>query len=626
MIAANFKSYNNYVVDSLYQWDLNQRLTVAGLNIAVAPEIHFSNANLDRAIVRQSKMENHIVTVDIPNSLLQHPLRIFAHIGIYDGNTFKVIETVEIPVIPRKKPADYMIENSDDEIYSFKALEYLLSNALTKTEGQTINARIDTIIANANKTDGNSELVDMRIDANGTTHTSAGKALRNWQIKTNNAHSTAIGFIYCGYGNDVVFTELSGGSLQIDFPCNLTLIAPSNNGVTIDWNTSISDVTKYVVVNGDNSVTLTMPYRTCFVYNVTDKLYHIRPLSYLVQGDIIVINNIYQSPVSGSIVNEYLWNEAKKLNEKIDDVDEKIDNFVTESNVPLTIDDKVKTFSALFNDSGDIESFIFFTDPHLKKGADWHDKINAHLESIKTVYDSAPVTFCMSGGDWLNDNDTVNEACSALGFIDSQMRKFFDEYYLIVGNHDTNYQGILEDGSNANTGKLTKNTINNLWFRKTGKSYYTFNGQNTTFFVFDTGIDWNATFDDYSFEQVLWYADKLKDFTGEHIAIAVHMVHINETNTFNPLTDKICEISNAFNNRSTVTIGDKIIDFSTANGKVEFMLAGHNHADLNGKLHEIPYFMTTMSVSGYDMVLVDYTARQINLIRIGNGSDRVIDL
>lgn len=119
MITANFKSYNNYVVDSLYQWDLNRKLTVAGLNIAVAPEVHFSNANLDRAIVRQATIENRIVTVDIPNSLLQSPLRIYAHIGIYEGNTFKTIEVVEIPVIGRKKPLDYQIEDSDGEIYSF---------------------------------------------------------------------------------------------------------------------------------------------------------------------------------------------------------------------------------------------------------------------------------------------------------------------------------------------------------------------------------------------------------------------------------------------------------------------------------------------------------------------------
>ena len=128
MIKANFKTYATYVTDSLTQWDLNQVLQVTGLNLAVAPEVHFSNANTDRAIVRQATMANHVVSVDVPNSLLQEPLHIYAHIGIYEGDTFKVVELVEIPVKPRKRPQDYQIQDSDEEIYSFKALENKIGN------------------------------------------------------------------------------------------------------------------------------------------------------------------------------------------------------------------------------------------------------------------------------------------------------------------------------------------------------------------------------------------------------------------------------------------------------------------------------------------------------------------
>lgn len=171
MITANFSAYSTYVTDSLHQWDINQVLRVTGLNLTTAPEVHFSNANTGRAIVRQSTMESHVVTVDIPNSLLQDPLRIFAHIGIYEGSTFKVVEKVEVPVIPRKRPADYQIEDSDEELYSFKRLENALANKAT-------NARVDNIIANGNNTEGNSELVDIRVDANGETRPSAGTAVR----------------------------------------------------------------------------------------------------------------------------------------------------------------------------------------------------------------------------------------------------------------------------------------------------------------------------------------------------------------------------------------------------------------------------------------------------------------
>lgn len=128
MIRVNFKSYASYITDSLYQWDLNQVLHVSGLNLSVAPEVHFYNANMDKAIVRQAELINNVVTVSIPNSLLQEALTIISNVVIYDENTRKVIETIEIPVYPRKRPADYQIENNDEEIYSFEALRNEVAN------------------------------------------------------------------------------------------------------------------------------------------------------------------------------------------------------------------------------------------------------------------------------------------------------------------------------------------------------------------------------------------------------------------------------------------------------------------------------------------------------------------
>lgn len=138
MISANFTSYNNYVTDSLYQWDLNQDLVIHGLNLTVAPEIHFANANMDRAIVRQSTLEDGVVTVRIPNSLLQTSLPIKAYVGIYEGETFNVIEVVSIPVRARARPFDYTIEDTNGEVYSFKALENRI-NKILATGGNVVS-------------------------------------------------------------------------------------------------------------------------------------------------------------------------------------------------------------------------------------------------------------------------------------------------------------------------------------------------------------------------------------------------------------------------------------------------------------------------------------------------------
>lgn len=179
MIKANFKAYSTYQTDSLHQWDINQVLEVTGLNLTTAPEVHFSNSNIKRAIVRQATLKNGIITVGVPNSLLQEPFRIVAHIGIYEGDTFKVVEVVEIPVTPRTRPADYAITDADEELYSFKRLENMLANKATQADAKALSDRISVIVANANKTEGNSELVDIRTGADGENYASAGDAVRS---------------------------------------------------------------------------------------------------------------------------------------------------------------------------------------------------------------------------------------------------------------------------------------------------------------------------------------------------------------------------------------------------------------------------------------------------------------
>ena len=137
---------DRYTVDPLYQWDVNQVLEVRGLSLSSVPEIHFTNEAMDRSIPRQATMNKAgIITVNIPNSLLQKPYTIKAHICIYEGDTFKTLYTISIPVKARKKPTDYTLEN-DEEIYSFNALENLVNNTVNN-----INADYATVEAKYNE-------------------------------------------------------------------------------------------------------------------------------------------------------------------------------------------------------------------------------------------------------------------------------------------------------------------------------------------------------------------------------------------------------------------------------------------------------------------------------------------
>ena len=146
MIRANFSAYGSYVTDSLYQWDKNQDLVISGINISTAPEIHFSNIEMERALVRQSILEDGVITVRIPNSLLQTSYTIKVYIGVYEGETFKIIETIEIPIIAKTKPADYTLDVDDEEVYSFKKLENLVDQAIedmTDANAETLENAIE---------------------------------------------------------------------------------------------------------------------------------------------------------------------------------------------------------------------------------------------------------------------------------------------------------------------------------------------------------------------------------------------------------------------------------------------------------------------------------------------------
>ena len=135
---------DRYTVTPLFQWDVNQTLEIQGLNLSVDPEIHFTTEVLNGAIVRQAAQDsNGIITVKIPNSLLQKPYRIDVFVCIYEGETFQSLYKMSIPVTARKRPYDYTLEDSDEEIYSFNALENKLYETV-KTLTQTCeNALLD---------------------------------------------------------------------------------------------------------------------------------------------------------------------------------------------------------------------------------------------------------------------------------------------------------------------------------------------------------------------------------------------------------------------------------------------------------------------------------------------------
>lgn len=298
---------------------------------------------------------------------------------------------------------------------------------------------------------------------------------------------------------------------------------------------------------------------------------------------------------------------------------------------PVSIDDKLESFAELFNNSGVCESFIFMTDPHLFATNNNFEKetFKRYISLLQKYYNSVPVDWMICGGDWLTSGDYKDVACAKLGYIDATMRKLFKHYFPVIGNHDTNYQGVVSS-EDSNRGDLSHQTLVNLMFRENGNTYYKFKGNNTQFYVFDTGIDWETAMDSFKWGQIDWFARSLVEEDAEHAVIIQHIFYNSGTNV-NPMAENIQAIAGAYNSRSSVTLNGITYNFSGCTGKIACAIAGHSHFDsIITQDVSVPVWLTTNMMDGntptFDLCVIDYTAGKMKSVRVGTGSNREMTL
>jgi hypothetical protein len=158
MIKAEFKSYGSYTTDSISQWDLNQKLTISGLDIDVAPVLGFSCFGMCESIIVQSKLSDGVITCDVPNAILQFGKNLNVDLCSETGGQYKAFEKMIIPVNRRKKPSDYLFTDNvslstyesikadlEEDINSNKTYMDKVKTEL-KNDNKTLNGRIDTIL------------------------------------------------------------------------------------------------------------------------------------------------------------------------------------------------------------------------------------------------------------------------------------------------------------------------------------------------------------------------------------------------------------------------------------------------------------------------------------------------
>lgn len=290
-----------------------------------------------------------------------------------------------------------------------------------------------------------------------------------------------------------------------------------------------------------------------------------------------------------------------------------------------------------FNDlarSGNVDDvFLFFTDPHLlgsgnKFSINEQNRLIGSFDVAKELYDTLKLDFCLCGGDWLNSGDTQAMAKEKLLFADQQMKDKFSRYYKMLGNHDTNYQGIISI-EDPKRGDFPRSFVDEVYFSETGSAFYSFLGKETQFFVLDSDLDWSLAMDDYRWEQLHWLADELTKTENEHLVLCIHMFYCQGKIT--PMSELLVQLIDNYNSCETITLNGKQYDYTSAKGKIHCVISGHSHydsLDYEGADKNIPIIRTcNYTINGthtFDLCVMDYERGVLNLIRVGEGESREI--
>jgi len=277
-------------------------------------------------------------------------------------------------------------------------------------------------------------------------------------------------------------------------------------------------------------------------------------------------------------------------------------------------------------DSDDV--FIFYTDAHFNNipGGTYRKYMNR----LYDYYNILDVDFCINCGDWLNDNDTYDEACVKLDFICNDVYDLYGlNHLLVLGNHDTNYQGRKDNGSEANTGRISNDVIRSLFFKNFENNYYLFRSNSAAFYVLDTGLDWEYNMSEYRWEQIHWLAQNLQYNTDKHIIIVLHIFY-NNMSELQQLALNSMNVAESYNCRESIIINDKKYDFTNTSGNVACFLCGHSHADYVDNSYSIPIVCTrNFQADGmptFDICQIDWDINKMRLFRVGSGESRIVEL
>lgn len=438
-----------------------------------------------------------------------------------------------------------------------------------------------------------------------------------------------------GIGKCILIPICAGWKYKIvsneNYNTHLAILAqsiPGGNNESVSFATGFTD--RVIVEAGGNSYTFVAPNdAVCLYLRLTDSN------SNDMKPEAVYADNDGDRLLKGTFQGAYNETDTESIREKV---------------------------GGIINGKGNIETFLFFTDPHLTPNSRY-ESMNEFLRDkyisvLQKFYKSLPLDSCICGGDWLNFDHTNAEAAGWLGYCDGYMRKLFRNYLPVFGNHDNNPYN--PDTSRSNwTKALTYVDIRNLMFRENKLTYYSHEAVNTRFYVLNSGVSFikEMTNSSYSrlvnnrWPQVDWLGQKLLSEDPAHGVIVLHIYSNaeNESEWFSTATGywakgihafgaNVKAMAIAYNNRQSITLNGITYDFSDCDGNIAFIMCGHTHFDYVDTSGELPIVCCTNLEGGYldsgsikytltptfDNCVVDYDSGVLYMVRVGAAKSRIV--
>ena len=470
-----------------------------------------------------------------------------------------------------------------------------------------------------------------------------GGAVTDWHLaRINNAFQielntfeSKVGVInaYIGQNAGLDIQAIGSGAIAVKLNGNL-VVFNSNIRTELAWSDMKTALSSNVVtINGEDYISI--PQLSTFNYNLNNSSFEIKAYNTgsvaVNTEEIILLSNGVEQPISGILLD--LYNKDQSINGDSERLNKQLFNscpFIKNYDWKTNVTNYTKKLISL---SENVEKYFFFTDQHLLGSGNTFTEANEkrlrdYMGSLQKVYNSTPADYIVSGGDWLIDGDTQEVASFKLGYMDGFTKSMFKNYYPVLGNHDTNYQGKLDPSSAANTGTFDNDTIINLMFNNYDKLYYSFDGKYSKNYVLDTQIDWVTEMDSYKWNQINWLGTQLLNDDPEHSIIFMHIIwnDITSEETL-PFTDNVTKLIEAFNHKTIVQLNGITYNFTNTTGHVDYILGGHVHTDHHDWINNILCIATTtfalsQSTPTYDMIINDYDNNKAYFIRVGAGESR----